>query len=126
MAIMDPALLPPDRSHLDDEDRRRLLRFELLIGENRIDEAQEIVEELWLEAIDAHRELYRGLANALTAVCARQATHRRGAAEIAHQSRVILDPFPRHVLGLDLDALLDSVSSHVERGDGPVVFLRQG
>lgn len=120
---MDPALLPAHRDHLDDEDRHRLTRFELLVRKNRFDEAQEIVEELWTEAIDAHRDLYKGLSNALTAVCARQANQRRGAAEIARQSRVLLAPFPRRVLGIDLDALLDSVSDHVEHGDGPIHFL---
>lgn len=123
---MDPSLLPADRNHLDDEDRIQLLRFELLIAENRFEEAQEVAEELWIEAIDAHRDLYKGLSNALTAVCARQANQRRGAVEIARQSRVILTGFPRHVLGIDLDALLDSVTSHVQRGDGPIVLLRQG
>jgi Domain of unknown function (DUF309) len=126
MAIMDPALLPADRDHLGDEDRDQLLRFELLVAQNRFDEAQEIVEDLWIEATDAHKDLYKGLANVLTAVCAREAQQRRGAREIAHQSRVILAPFPRLVLGVDLDALLDSVDDYVERGDGSVRFLRQG
>jgi len=126
MAIMDPALLPADRNHLDPEDRNQLLRFELLLVQGRFDQAQEVVEDLWIEATDAHRELYRGLSNAVTAVCASEAQKHRGAGEIAHQSRVILAPFPRRVLGIDIDALLDSVSDHVERGEGSVLLQRQG
>jgi hypothetical protein len=120
MAIMNPASLPADRSHLDADDRRRLLRFERLVAQGRFDHAQEVAEDLWIEATDAHKDLYRGVSNALTAVCARSAQQNRGATEIARQSRVILAPFPRRVLGLDLDVLLDSVSDFVERGSGPI------
>jgi hypothetical protein len=123
---MNPAGLPSGRSHLDREDRDRLLRFDLLIGEHRYREAQDAVEELWLEATDAHKDLFRGLANALTAVCARDARQLRGAGEIARRSRVLLAPFPRLVLGIELDALLDSVDAFVERGEGPILLLRQG
>ena len=126
MAIMDPSRLPTDRRHLDEEDRAQLLRFELLVADGRFERAQEIVEDLWIEATDAHKALYKGLSNALTAVCAREARQLRGAAEIAKRSRAMLAPFPRRVLGLDLDAILDSVHTVVERGDGPVLLLRQG
>lgn len=126
MAHMDPAELPAGRAHLDADDRRRLLRFELLLADGRFEEAQEVVEDLWIEAIDAHKALYQGLANALTAVCARQARQIRGARQIAQRSRVMLEAFPRRVLGMDLDALMGSVDDFVERGDGPVLVLRQG
>lgn len=126
MAIMDPSLLPADRRHLDADDRTNLLRLELLVGQSRLDEAHDLVEDLWIEATDAHKELYKGLTNALTAVIACDAGQHRGAAEIAQRSRVILTPFPRPVLGLDLDALLDSVESFVERGEGPILVHRQG
>ena len=126
MAIMKPDQLPPDRRHLDREDRVRLLRFELLIGQNRFAEAQDAAEDLWLEATDAHKGLYRGLANAVTAVCARDARQRRGAEEIARRSRALLAPYPRHVLDIDLDALLDSVDRFVDRGEGSILLLRQG
>ncbi len=123
---MSPGALPPGRDHLDADDRIRLLRFDLLVADRRFEAAQEEVEDLWREATDAHRELYRGLANALTAVCAREARKLRGAREIAERSRSLLEPFPRRVLGLELDALLESVASFVERGDGPVLLQRQG
>ncbi len=126
MAIMDPTRLPIDRRHLDEEDRINLLRLELLLEQNRFDEANDVAEDLWVEATDAHKELYRGLANALTAVVAREARQFRGAAEIAQQSRVTLAPFPRLVLGFDLDAILDSVQSFVERGEGLILVRRQG
>lgn len=126
MAIMDPSLLPADRSHLDSEDRNQLLRFELLLTQGRFDLAQEVAEDLWIEATDAHKDLYQGLANALTAVCAREAQKRRGAKEIAHRSRVILAPFPRRVLDIDLDVFLDSMDDFIERGEGPILLQRQG
>jgi predicted metal-dependent hydrolase len=126
MAFMDPSSLPPDRAHLEPDDRHSLLRFDLLVADRRFDEAQEAVEDLWFEATDAHRDLYHGLANALTAVCAREVRQLRGSREIAARSRVILDPFPRRVLGIDLDAFLDSVDAFVIRGEGPILLLRQG
>jgi len=126
MAYMDPAELPAGRGHLDPEDRERLTRFDLQVADRRFDEAQETVEDLWIEATDAHKALYQGLSNALTAVCAREARQLRGAREIAARSRTMLAPFPRHVLGIDLDALLESMDDFVERGEGPILVLRQG
>ncbi len=126
MAIMEPAAIPPGRGHLDPEDRVRLLRLELLVDSRRFDEAQEQAEDLWLEAVDAHKRLYQGLSNALTAVVARLERKRRGAREIAARTRQMLAPYPRRVLGLDLDALLDSVDDFVLRGEGPILLLRQG
>lgn len=123
---MDPSHLPPDRRHLDAEDRAALLRFELLVQLGRHEEAQDVVEDLWREATDAHRRFYQGLANALTAVCARQYRQSRGAHEIAERTRTMLAPYPRRSLGFDLDALLDSVDEFVLRGSGPVLLLRQG
>ena len=126
MTIMDPALIPADRSHLDDEDRSMLIRLELLVAQGLFDDAQEVAEDLWLESTDAHKRLYQGLSNALTAVCARQAHQPRGARQIATQTRTMLEPFPRKVLGIELDALLESVADFVARGEGPVLLLRQG
>lgn len=123
---MDPARLPPDRRHLDEADRIALLRFELLVQVGRFDDAQEIVEDLWREATDAHRPFYQGFANALTAVCARQSRQLRGAREIAARTRELLAPYPRRALGFDLDALLDSVDELVLRGSGPVLLQSQG
>lgn len=123
---MDPSALPQRRDHLDEDERERLLRLELLVAADRIEEAQEQAEDLWLEATDAHKGLYQGISNALTAVCARRARKLRGARQIAEQSRVMLAPFPRHALGLDLDALLESMHDVVVRGDGPVLLRRQG
>jgi hypothetical protein len=123
---MDPARLPPDRRHLDEADRTALLRFELLVQVGRFDDAKDLVEDLWHEATDAHRRFYQGLANALTAVCARQYRQSRGAVEIAGRTREMLAPYPRRALGFDLDALLDSVEDFVERGSGSVLLVRQG
>ena len=123
---MEPALVPPDREHLDPEDRRRLLRMELCAEMGRFEEAQDLAEELWLEAIDAHKHLYQGLANAFTAAAARTALQRRGAREIAARTRRMLAPYPRQVVDLDLDALLDSLDALVERGDGTLLMRRQG
>jgi hypothetical protein len=126
MAIMSPSDIPADRRHLDQDDRAQLLRFELLVGQNRFDEAQDAVEDLWLEATDAHKGLYQGISNALTAVCARAARQNRGAAEIAGRTRAMLGPYPRQVIGIDLDALLESVQDFVIRGEGPILLLKQG
>jgi len=126
MAIMEPHRIPPGRAHLDEHDRQRLLRLELLVADGRFDEAQETAEGLWLEANDAHKLLYQGLSNALTAVCARQARQLRGARQIADATRSILAPFPRRALDLELDVLLDSVRDFVLRGEGPILLRRQG
>jgi hypothetical protein len=126
MAYMNPRDIPADRSHLDPEDRDQLLRFELLVAQGRFDEAQDTVESLWLEATDAHKALFKALANIMTAVCARTLQQRRGAAEIARRSHAMLEPFPRRALGFDLDALASSVDDFVLRGEGPVLLLRQG
>lgn len=123
---MDPSTLPAGRGHLEREDRVRLVRFELLADQGRFAEAQDVVEELWLEAYDAHRPLYQGLANAMTAAAARSVGKRRGAAAIARRTREMLVSFPRVVLDLDLDALLDSLDQLVRRGDGPLRLRRQG
>ena len=123
---MDPARLPADRRHLDEADRNVLLRFELLVQVGRFDEAQDLAEDLWREATDTHRRFYQGLANALTAVCARGSRQLRGAQEIAARTREMLAPYPRRALGFDLDALLDSVDDLILRGSGPVLLQRQG
>ena len=126
MAFMDPRRIPPGRSHLDESDRRRLLQLELAVAAGRFADAQEAAEDLWLEATDAHKLLYQGLSNALTAVCARQARQLRGARQIAAETRRMLAPFPRRVLDLELDALLESVRDFVVRGEGPILLRRQG
>jgi len=126
MAIMDPGGIPAGRAHLDPDDRRLLLRMELCAQQGRFEEAQDLAEELWLEAVDAHKRLYQGLANAFTAAAARAGLQRRGAREIAGRTRRMLEPYPRRVLDLDLDALLDSLDALVERGDGTLLMRRQG
>jgi hypothetical protein len=103
-----------------------LIRLELLIAAGRFEEAQELAEDLWIEATDAHKRLYQGLSNALTAVRARQERKLRGSRQIAEQTRVMLEPFPRRVLDLELDTLLESVLQYVARGEGPVLLRRQG
>ena len=123
---MDPASIPAGRGHLEPEEQSRLLRLELLVASGRYEEAQEQAEDLWIEAVDAHKRLYQGLSNALTAVVARLEHKRRGAREIATRTRQMLAPYPRRALGLDLEALLDSVDAFVLRGEGPILLLRQG
>jgi predicted metal-dependent hydrolase len=126
MAIMEPGRIPEGRDHLDEDERSQLIRLELLVAAGRFEEAQELAEDLWTEATDAHKRLYQGISNALTAVCARHARKIRGAKQIAAQTRSMLEPYPRRVLGLDLDALLESVHHYVTRGEGPVLLRREG
>jgi hypothetical protein len=126
MAIMDPARIPATREHLDDDERNRLLRFELLVNQGKHDLAQEVVEDLWIEAHDAHRLLFQGLSNAMTAVCAREARQLRGAREVAQRTHQMLAAFPRHVLDIDLSALLESMDDFVQRGEGPILLRREG
>lgn len=126
MAIMDPALIPEDRRHLDADERRHMIRLELLVDQGRFDEAQEVAEDLWLESTDAHKRLFQGISNALTAVCARQARQLRGAHEISARTRAMLAPYPRRVIGIELDSLLESVRDFVVRGEGPIRLRRQG
>jgi hypothetical protein len=126
MSIMDPARVPEDREHLDPTERAQLLRFDLLVAQGRHGDAQEVAEDLWLEAVDAHKRLYQGLSNAMTAVCARDNRQLRGALQIARRTHEMLAPYPRRVLGIDLDVLLDSVDRFVRRGEGPILLLRQG
>lgn len=123
---MDPGRVPEGRAHLDEDERDALIRLELLVAAGRFDEAQELSEDLWREATDAHKRLYQGVSNALTAVCARRARKLRGARQIAEQSRVMLEPYPRRALDLDLDALLASVHDVIVRGEGPVLLRWQG
>ncbi len=126
MAIMDPRLVPATRDHLDSADRNLLLRFELLVAQGKHEPAQEVAEELWLGAHDAHKRLYQGLSNALTAVCAREAGKVRGARQIARRTHEMLAEYPRTALGLEIDVLLASVDRFVKRGEGPILIHRQG
>ncbi len=123
---MDPSQIPEDRRHLHDDERHRMMCLELLVDQGKFAEAQEMAEDLWLESTDAHKRLFQGISNALTAVVARQARQRRGARQISEQTRAMLAPFPRRVIGIELDALLDSVNDFVTRGEGPVLLRRQG
>lgn len=123
---MNPAELPPGRDHLDEDERADLLRFELLIAQGRHDEAQDVIEQLWATATDAHRGLFQALSNAITAVCARERGQLRGAYQIARQSRAMLEPFPRLTIGVELDVLMGSVDRFIDRGGGQILLLRQG
>ncbi len=120
MAIMDPADIPSGRDHLDPTDRARLEHFERLVATGALAEAQDLAEELWVEAVDAHKGLFRGLANALTAACARSRGQLRGAREIAAATRTMLSPYPSRAVGLDLDRLLASLDAFVATGEGRV------
>jgi hypothetical protein len=97
-----------------------------MVDQGRFDDAQEVAEDLWLTSTDAHKLLFQGISNALTAVCARQGGQVRGARQIAERSRAILDGFPRRAVGIELDALLESMDAFVTRGEGPIRLRRQG
>lgn len=126
MTIMDAGGIPDSRHHLDEGERLDLLRLELLVAQGKLWEAQEAAEDLWRGARDAHRQLFLGISNALTAACAAESGQNRGAREIFDRSVRILAPFPRRSLGFDLDALLDSTRAFVLRGEGPLHLVRQG
>ena len=120
MAIMDPSAVPSGRGHLDPEEVSLLEELEahLIAGEHHA--AQDDAEDLWRLAVDAHKRLYQGISNALTAVCARELGHLRGAREIAARSHDMLAPYPRRVVGLDLDLLLATMDAFVASGNGVV------
>lgn len=126
MAVMDPTAIPSGRDHLDPADRVRLEQLERLVAAGDLDEAQDLAEELWTEATDAHRELFRGLANALTAACARGRGQLKGAREIAAATRTMLSPFPRVAVGLDLDRLVASLDAFVATGRGRIHLGPEG
>jgi Uncharacterized conserved protein len=121
MAVMEPSAVPPGRDHLDPEEVALLAAMEchLAAGDHRA--AQDCAEDLWRLATDAHKRLYQGLSNALTAVCARELGHLRGAREIAARTHEMLRPYPRRVLGLDLETLLATMDRFVATGGGPVL-----
>jgi hypothetical protein len=118
MSVLDPKSISSDRDHLDPEERQLLEQFDALVADDEFERAHGLLEDLWGTAVDAHKPLYQGLANVLAAVCAHQLGHLRGAREIAQWSHELLKPFPRQVLGLDLDCLLDSMERFLERGQG--------
>jgi predicted metal-dependent hydrolase len=126
MTIMDPHAIPDSRAHMDEGDRLDLLRLEMLVAQGKVWDAQEAAEDLWRSSQDAHKELFHGISNALTAACAQEAGQPRGSREILERTIRILEPYPRRVLGLDLDALIRSVHEIVNRGEGPVRLVRQG
>lgn len=123
VAIMDPRRIPSGRDHLEADDRGRLQLFESALDANDLEAAEDAAEQLWSEAVDAHRRLYQGLANAVTAALAHRAGQLRGAAEIAAATRELFAPYPRTALGLDLDRLLGSLDRLVA-GDGSSLEIR--
>ncbi len=125
MAIMDAAELPPGREHLADDELEALEQLEACLAAGDYRGAQDEAEDLWLVATDTHKRFYQGLSNALTAICARELGHLRGAREIAARTREMLAPYPRQALGLDLDVLLDSMDRFVADGRGPVRWLAE-
>lgn len=106
MAIMDPSQIPPKAGHLDPDERELFRQLKEHIDAGRFEEAQDCAEDLWRVAVDAHKKLWQGVSNALTAICASELGHLRGAREIAAKTHEMLLPYPRHVVGLDLDDLL--------------------
>jgi hypothetical protein len=120
---MEPAAIPPGRKHLDTEEQADLIRLDLLIAQGRHQEAQDVAEELWATATDAHRDLFQAISNALTAVCAREQGQLRGALEIAARTRTMLAPYPDRVVGIETSALLGSMDRFVARGSGQILLL---
>jgi len=120
MAIMSPPAIPPDINHLDAEERAlvRLLKNHLETGRYR--EAQDTAEDLWRLAVDAHKLLWKGISNALTAVCALELGHLKGAQDIAARTHEMLAPFPNRVVGLDVEILLATMDQFVATGVGAV------
>lgn len=120
MAILDAEKLPAGREHLAEDELKGLGRFEACLAAGDYRGAQDEAEDLWLVATDAHKRFYQGLSNALTAICARELGHLRGAREIAARTHEILAPYPRRALGLDLTVLLESMDGFVADGTEPV------
>ncbi len=102
---MHPAEVPAGCDHLDEDDRRRLRLCEKLAPHDP-EAAHDVLETLWMEAVDAHRRLYQGLANVVAAVVAHNAGQRVGAGEIARRAHEMLAPFPGCAVGIDLDSAL--------------------
>ncbi len=126
MAFASPDAVPTDACHLSRDEVRRLDEAIRLVEAGEHGWAHDVLEELWIEATDVHKDLFRGLVNAVGALCARRLGHRRGAREIAARSRATLRRFPRHSLGLDLDTFLDDVNAFLAAGDGPVRLRKPG
>jgi len=120
---MEAANLPAGREHLAEDEREVLARLEACLEVGDYRGAQDEAEDLWLVATDAHKRFYQGLSNALTAICARELGHLRGAGEIAARTHEMLAPYPRRVLGFDLDVLLESMDEFVAEGREPVRWL---
>jgi hypothetical protein len=107
---MRPDEVPSGRDHLDARDRRLLAACDALVAHDPV-AAHDLLETLWAEAIDAHRILYQGLANAVAAVLAQAGGQRAGAAQIARRTHEMLAPFPRWAAGFDLDCALASMDA---------------
>jgi len=120
MAIMSPSAIPPDYEHLDAEEQNLIRQLQDNLAAGRYREAQDNAEDLWRGAIDAHKRLWQGVSNALTAVCAREFEHIQGAQAIATRTHEMLAPYPRRAAGIDLDLLLATMDRFVATGGGEV------
>jgi len=120
MAIMSPLEVPPDYDHLDVEEQDLIRQLQDNLAASRYREAQDAAEDLWRLAVDAHKQLWKGVSNALTAVCARELGHIQGAQAIAARTHEMLAPYPRRAAGLDLDLLLGTMDRFVVTGSGDV------
>jgi len=120
VAIMNPSAIPPDCNHLDVEEQELIRQLQDHLEAGRYREAQDSAEDLWRLAVDAHKLLWKGISNALTAVCARKGGHLKGSREIAARTHQMLAPYPRPAAGLDLDLLLATMDRFVATGGGEV------
>ena len=120
MAIMSPSAIPPDYEHLDAEEQNLIRQLQDNLAAGRYREAQDNGEDLWRGAVDAHKGLWKGISNALTAVCAGEIGHIQGAQEIAARTHEMLAPYPRRAAGIDLDLLLATMDQFVATGGGGV------
>lgn len=117
---MNPSAVPPDNDHLDPEEQELIRHLQDNLTAGRYGQAQDCAEDLWRLAIDAHKRLWQGVSNALTAVCARELGNLKGAQEIAGRTHEMLAPYPRRAAGLDLDLLLATMDRFVMTGGGAV------
>jgi hypothetical protein len=120
MAIMSPSAIPPDCNHLDTEEQELIRQLQDHLEAGRYHEGQDTAEDLWRLAVDAHKALWKGVSNALTAVCARELGHLKGAQDIAARTHEMLVLYPRRVVGIDLDLLLVTMDRFVATGSGEV------
>ena len=82
----------------------RYLKFFELFNERDFYECHEVLEDLWLETIDANRPYYQGLIQTATAFYHLENGNLGGARKLFTTGLDYLEPFSAHHLGFDLEA----------------------